>query len=250
MNVVVTLCVVSSLITLVISIAAGWIVAASAGRPWWTAVLIGAAVPMLGPVIWGGAEYLESKKEGYTSRSGHSLSDVITVTGLLWWAATAALVVALFLPWLSASSTIETRFDGQADLTPIESVFGAILLGGCALVLSTSALLVGWAAPSRLAIVNLLVAGLLLVVSLDSRILFEAVDDAGDALSDYAGHTFRGHISAGPALWLTSGAGCLAVVGSLSASIRASRRRAPAATRAISPGPNPIDDVNPDGGWR
>lgn len=198
------------------------VVADSAGRPKWQAVALGVLVPVVGPLIWGCIEYVRLKKVGYTSRTPIR-GGVPSLTGVIWWAAAGLLAVALFFPWLRAEAAVDGRFEGDLSPTPMDTVVGSVALGGVAIALVLGGLVVGWAARRRLALLLGGVGALLLATSLSSVIAYQRVSSAGTSIAGWAGHTVRGDLVPGPALWITLGASVLIVAGSLSALLRGAR---------------------------
>lgn len=200
--------------TVAYSVATALLVARASSRPRWWALLIGVLLPVLGPWLWGAVEYAALKRSGYSSRVGRGIR--VTGTAVAWWLSGAVFGLAVFFPWIHLEAAVDD-YGGRLDPTPLDTTLGAIVLAATAATLVLAGMLVGSAAPRRLAALLGATGALWFLTCVSSLMVYGSVDQVASDAFLWSGHEFEGEVHPGVGLWLTLAASVLVIGGAWSA---------------------------------
>ncbi|MEP7193215.1 MAG: hypothetical protein ABI903_10150 [Actinomycetota bacterium] len=190
----------------------GCLIAFAIDRPMRIGILVGAGLPLVGPLAWG----VRAKLAGSFDNRPRPTLEV-----WLRWSVGVALalpgtayIVAMGLPWAGAEGNVK-GYAAVGEASPLDSVVGAIGLGiggvilaGCAVSLIR---LSAWGASALVVAVS----GFWLAMTLDTLIISAAVNHLAVNLAGLAGDAGEAHVSTGSGTWTVLVASLVALGGGL-----------------------------------
>jgi hypothetical protein len=205
------------------SVFVGCLIASATGRPLRTGILVGAVLPLVGPLVW----VVRAELAG----SFGTRPRPVLVGGLRWSLAVtlvlpaAAYIIAMGLPWMGVEGNIK-GYAALGEASPLDSVVGAAALGVGAVVLAGCAVSLGWVSRWGASALVVAVSGFWLAMTLDTLIAVAALNDLAVKLAGLAGGAGEAHVSTGSGTWTVLAASVVALAGGLILGVSVSRRRA------------------------
>jgi hypothetical protein len=205
------------------SVFVGCLLAFAIDRPIWMGVLVGAALPLVGPLVWAVQAKLTGSFDNrfrppLDSWLRWSLAVALAIPG-------AAYIIAMGLPWEGAEGNVK-GYSALGEASPLDSVVGAVGLGLGALILIGSALSLIWASRWWASALVVGVSGFWLAMTLDTLILSDAVNHLSVRVAGLVGGIGEAHVSTGSGAWTVLAASVVALAGGLFLGVVVSRRNA------------------------
>jgi len=223
---IVLLFLVDTVIAVGVSAFAGCLLAFAIDRPIRVGLLIGAALPFLGPLAW-------AVRAGRAGSFGNRPD--ATLDGRLRWVLGVALaipglayLIAVGLPWAGMEGNVK-GYAAFREASPADTVVGAAVLGLCAVALFGCAINLIWASRWWTSALAVAVSGLWLALTVDTLIVFSAANRLAANVEGLSGGVAEAHVSAGSGTWtvLAASAVCLAAGLVLGVSVSRSTAFAP-----------------------
>jgi hypothetical protein len=205
------------------SVFVGCLIAVAIDRPIRMGILVGAALPLVGPLAWA----LRAKLIGaFDNRPCPTLNSSLRWSlGAALGLPSVAYIIAMGLPWEGAEGNVK-GYAALGEASPLDSVVGAIALGFGAVVLIGCALSLIWASRWGASALVVAVSGFWLAMTLDTLIFSAAVNHLAVRVAGLAGGAAEAHVSAGSGTWTVLAASVVALAGGLILGVSVSRTNA------------------------
>jgi hypothetical protein len=219
-DLVVQLLLLDMVLAICASVFVGCLIAYAIDRPLWRGVLVGAALPLVGPLAWAVQARLTGSFDNRSrptldSWQRWSLALALAIPG-------AAYIIAMGLPWEGAEGNVE-GYSALGEASPLDSVVGAVGLGLGAMVLIGSALSLIRASRWWASALAVAVSGFWVAITLDTVILSDAVNHLAVRVAGLAGGIGEAHVSTGSGTWTVLAASVVALAGGLILGVCVSR---------------------------
>lgn len=194
-----------------LSVFYGVVVARSQDAPWWKGLLIGALLPIAGPLVWAAMAIWREPSLASASltfvRRRASLAPAVLLTF-----SAAAFVTAALLPWGGVRVAVGS-YRYFRDTAATDTQAGALAALGCAvlLALGATATLVS-TARRRIALLSASIGAAWVVVTTDGLIAMNALNEVGGSVEDISAGRVETGVVAEAGLWVAMLAALLAVV--------------------------------------
>lgn len=200
--------------TFAISVLLGVVVARAAQRRILVGVLVGGLVPVAGPLTWMLIEALRAPTLISVRRLGSRTPGLLTSAGLL---ICGGVVYVLCTPysWGEVHGSYH-EYALAADQSAADTGVGMLAtLGTALLLLAGAATAMVYSAWRRIAVVMILAGASWLALSINSLLVFNALDGLSETVSGASGGSAEVTASPGTGLWLVMLAGALALTGGI-----------------------------------
>ena len=214
---------VDTLLAMGVSAFVGCLLAFAIDRPVRNGVLIGAALPFVGPLVWA----VRARRAGSFGGGPDA-----TLDGRLRWVLGVALaipglayLIAVGLPWAGAEGNVK-GYAAFREASLADTVVGAAVLGLCAVALLGCAINLIWASRWRTSALAVAVSGLWLALTIDTLIIFSATNRLAANVEGLSGGIAEAHVSAGSGTWTVLAASMVGLTAGLALGVAVSRSTA------------------------
>lgn len=197
-----------------LSVLLGVVVAGAAGQSRVVGVLVGALVPIVGPMIWFAVAAWRDPSLAAVQRVRFRGPALRVAAALLLVGAALFLACSPFA-WGEVSGAYH-QYALASDASAADTWLGLFATVGTTLVVGAGAA-VAWTLTAwrRVGIVLILVGAAWTAVGVDSLLVFRALDGIAETVNGASGGNARVSASAGTGLWLALAAGVLTLAGAV-----------------------------------
>jgi hypothetical protein len=197
-----------------LSVLLGVVVAGVAGQSRVAGVLVGALVPIVGPLIWFAVAASRDSSLTRIQRV-RSRGPALRIAAALLLAGAALFLACSPFAWGEVSGAYH-QYALASDSSAADTWLGLFATVGTTVVVAAGAAL-AWtlSAWRRVGIVLILVGAGWTAIGVDSLLVFRALDGIAETVSGASGGNARVSASAGTGLWLALAAGVLTLAGAV-----------------------------------
>jgi hypothetical protein len=190
----------------------GYLLAVAIDRPLRLGILIGAALPFVGPLVWAA----RARWAGTLVAQPRAILDSRLRWALGVGLASSALayLVATVLPWAGAEGNVK-GYSILEEVSPLDSAVGAVALVVGALVLVGCAVSLIWTSSWCASALVVVLSGFWLATTIDTLVVSSAVNHVAETVAGLAGGVGEAHLSTGSGTWTVLAASVVVLAGGL-----------------------------------